>query len=148
MPDEKTQRLILLVDDDPLIIKMYHTKLVNDGFKVNTAFNGEEALIQVKKEKPDLIYLDVMMPKMNGVDTLKALKADPQTSSIPIIILTNLGDKTDDIQKAKDLGAIDYIIKSQISLRQLSERAEQVTTMTPETFSQMPPTTQWDNFFQ
>ena len=148
MAESIGQKIILLVDDDPLIIKMYHTKLTNDGFKVNTAFNGEEALIQVKKEKPDLIYLDVMMPKMNGVEALKALKADPATKDIPVVVLTNLGDKTDDVSKAKDLGALDYMVKSQISLKQLTGKARQITAANSEELLKMPQEAKWDNFFQ
>jgi len=117
---------ILLVDDDPLIIRMYQNKLSKEGYTVKTAFNGEEALIQVMKEKPDLILLDIMMPKMNGVETLKALKGEPKTEMIPVIILTNLGDNPEDVKNAKDLGALDYLVKSEITLRELSERVKRV----------------------
>lgn len=116
------KKIILLVDDDPLIIRMYQNKLKREGYQVRTAFNGGEALLQLRKEKPDLILLDVMMPKMNGVETLRALKEDPKTKKIPVIILTNLGDNPEDIEGAKKLGALDYLVKSEISLRQLSER--------------------------
>lgn len=115
------KKIVLLVDDDALIVRMYQNKLDQDGYKVKTAFNGEEALIQIMKEKPDLILLDVMMPKMNGVETLKALKKESNTRLIPVIILTNLGDNPEDIENAKSLGALDYLIKSQTSLKQLSE---------------------------
>ena len=81
-------------------------------------------MAEVKKNKPGIILLDLMMPKMNGIETLKFLKEDPQTSSIPVIILTNLGDREDDIQKAKDMGALDYLVKSQIDLAALSARAK------------------------
>ena len=117
---------ILLVDDDPLIIRMYQNKLSKEGYTVKTAFNGEEALIQVMKEKPDLILLDIMMPKMNGVETLKALKGEPKTEMIPVIILTNLGDNPEDIKNAKEFGALDYLVKSEITLKELSERVKRV----------------------
>lgn len=128
MNKEKTpsnQKVVLLVDDDPLIIRMYQNKLSNDGYKVNIATNGEEALIEIRKEKPDVILLDVMMPKMNGVETLKELKKDPGTQTIPVIILTNLGDKQEDVEGAKKLGALDYLVKSDISLKALSQRVKQ-----------------------
>ncbi|OGF62279.1 hypothetical protein A2926_04285 [Candidatus Giovannonibacteria bacterium RIFCSPLOWO2_01_FULL_44_40] len=115
---------ILIVDDDPLMARMYENKMQTDGYDVAVASNGEEALLAVRKKKPDLMLLDVMMPKMNGVETLKALKGDAKTKNIPIIILTNLGDNPDDIQKAKDLGALDYLVKSQISLKELSDRVK------------------------
>jgi len=119
-------KIILLVDDDPLIIRMYQKKLSGDGYKVNTAFNGEEGLTSIKKEKPDLILLDVMMPKMNGVEVLKALKKDSESKGIPVIILTNLGDDDKEIQAAKDLGALEYLVKSDISLEELSDRVGKI----------------------
>lgn len=118
------KKTILLVDDDPLIIRMYQNKLTHDGYEVKTSPNGEGALIQVMKEKPDLILLDVMMPKMNGVEVLKALKKEAKTSSIPVIFLTNLGDNPRDIEDAKKLGVFDYLIKSQVSLKNLSEKVK------------------------
>lgn len=121
---EQNKKNILLVDDDPLVVRMYQNKLTKDGYMVNTASNGEEALIQVMKEKPDLILLDIMMPKMNGVETLKRLKAEEKTEMIPVIILTNLGDNPDDIEAAKNLGALDYLVKANITLKQLSERVK------------------------
>lgn len=115
---------LLIVDDDPLIARMYENKMQVDGYDVAVASNGEEALLAVRRKKPDLMLLDVMMPKMNGVETLKALKGDAETKNIPIIILTNLGDNPDDIEKAKSLGALDYLVKSKISLKELSERVK------------------------
>lgn len=116
------KKTIILADDDPLIIRMYQNKLSTDGYRVIMAINGEEAFMAALKERPDLILLDVMMPKMNGVETLKALKAEPKTSKIPVIILTNLGDKEADVENAKKLGALDYLVKSQIELKDLSAR--------------------------
>lgn len=123
---EQNKKNILLVDDDPLVVRMYQNRLSNDGYAVRTASNGEEALIQVMKEKPDLILLDVMMPKMNGVETLKALKVDPNMKDIPVIVLTNLGDNPEDIENAKKLGALDYLVKAETTPKKLSERVEQV----------------------
>jgi len=119
------QKIILLVEDDAMVVRMYQRKLEHDGFKVNLAFNGEEGLAAVKKERPDLILLDVMMPKMNGIDTLKALKADKSTKDIPAIILTNLGDNSEDVEKCKALGAADYLVKANVSLPQLVEKIRQ-----------------------
>lgn len=122
--EPKNGKIVLLVDDDPLIIRMYQNRFELEGYKVNTAFNGDEAVASVIKEKPDVILLDLMMPKMNGVETLKIFKKDSKTSSIPIIILTNLGDKDGDIEAAKKMGALDYIVKSQINLKFLTERVK------------------------
>ena len=117
---------ILIVDDDPLIARMYENKLKTDGYDVSVAFNGEEALAGAIKNPPDLIFLDVMMPKMNGVETLKILKENEKTRKIPVLILTNLGDREEDVENAKKLGALDYLIKSQLSLRELSDRAKAI----------------------
>lgn len=118
------QKTILLVDDDPLIIRMYQNRLTRDGYKILLAFNGEEAIAELKKTKPDLIFLDLMMPRMNGVETLKILKKDALAKKIPVIILTNLGDRQEDIEKAKKMGALDYLVKAKVSLKELSARAE------------------------
>ena len=123
---EEIKKNILLVDDDPLVIRMYQNKLTKDGYAVKTASNGEEALIQVMKEKPDLILLDIMMPKMNGVETLKVLKGEEKTRDIPVIILTNLGDNPEDVEASKKLGALDYLVKANITLKTLSKRVKGV----------------------
>jgi len=117
---------ILLVDDDPLIIRMYQKKLSADGYDISIAFNGEEAMTEIMKIKPSLIFLDVMMPEMNGVEVLKKLKSDPNTENIPVIILTNLGDKPEDVDKAKELGALDYLVKSELKLKELPRRAKEI----------------------
>jgi len=122
---KQNQGNVLLVDDDPLIIRMYQKKLEQDGYAVDIATNGEEALIRVMKQKPDVILLDVMMPKMNGVQTLKKLKEQEETATIPVIILTNLGDREEDVENAKGLGALDYLVKSEIELKELSQRVKQ-----------------------
>lgn len=127
----KTAKKILIVDDDPLISRMYEKKLSNDGYRIETASDGEEGLAKAIRGKPDLILLDVMMPKMNGVETLKALQREPSTKNIPIFILTNLGDREEDIANAKKLGALDYLIKSQISLQELSQRVQTVVEHKP-----------------
>lgn len=123
---ESINKTILLVDDDPLIIRMYEAHFKREGFRVLAASNGEEALVQIAKEKPDLILLDVMMPKMNGVETLKKLKSDDRTSDIPVIMLTNLGDKEEDVEGAKKLGARDYLVKSEVQLQELSAKVKEI----------------------
>jgi len=120
------QKHILIVDDDPLISRMYQKKLSQDGYAVETAENGEAAINSVGKSMPDLILLDVMMPKMNGVETLKAIKSDPRIKDIKVIFLTNLGDKQEDIENAKKLGALEYLVKSQISLKDLSAKVNEI----------------------
>lgn len=125
MAEEKSKK-ILLVDDDPLIIRMYQTKLSKDGYNISLAFNGEEAIIKAKKDKPDLILLDLMMPKMNGIETLEQLKKDSDTKDIPVVILTNLEDKKDDVEKAKKMGALNYWVKAETDLKTLSSKVKEI----------------------
>lgn|SRR4030042_657069 len=104
--------LVLIVEDDPLVSRMYQTVFQFEGFEVELARNGEEGIEKLKKLRPVMVLLDVMMPKMTGIDVLKALKSDPTTKSIPVVVLTNLsGDK--DAEKALELGAVKFIVKSQ-----------------------------------
>lgn len=120
------KKTILLVDDDPLLNRMYQVKLSEDGYNIEIAANGEEALIKARKHKPDLILLDLMMPKMNGIEALKELKKDETTKDIKIIILTNLDDKDGNLEKAKGMGALDYLVKSETDLKVLSEKVKSV----------------------
>jgi len=120
------QNKLLLVEDDPMVVRMYQRKLEKDGFQLILAFNGEEGLAALKKEKPELILLDIMMPKMNGIDMLKTVKADPAFKDIPIVMLTNLGDRPEDVQKCKELGAEDYWVKANIPLKEITERIKKI----------------------
>lgn len=109
MEESKT---ILLVDDDLTLREMYEERLKSEGFTIVQASNGEEALSKAKDIKPNLILLDIMMPKINGFDVLKGLKADSELKDIPVIILTALIQDVDRVQGDK-LGAADYIVKSE-----------------------------------
>lgn len=122
----KKAKKILLIDDDSLLLRMYATKLQADGYVVLEAANGQEGIAIAKKEKPDLILLDLMMPVMNGIETLKILKKDPDVKNIPVIVQTNVGDNKDDIQRTKEMGALDYLIKSETDLKKLSARVRDV----------------------
>lgn len=103
---------ILLVEDDPLMLRMYQRKLLNDGYEVETAVNGEEGLVKIRSFRPDMVLLDIMMPKLNGFQVLERMKADPTTAKIPVIILTNIGGTQEDIEKGLGLGAVAYLVKS------------------------------------
>ena len=116
---------VLLVDDDPLIIRMYEYRLRHDGYKVLLAFDGEKAIIEAKTNSPDIILLDLMMPKMNGVETLKFLKKERDTKDIPVIILTNLGG-SEDVEKSLSLGATTYLVKSDHGVEDVVQKVEQV----------------------
>lgn len=124
--DNVKMKKILVVDDDPLIIRMYEYKLKHDGYDVFLAFDGEKAIIEAKKERPDIILLDLMMPKMNGVETLKFLKKENDTKDIPVIVLTNLGDDPAYIELTKEMGAVGYLVKAETSLKELVNKIEKV----------------------
>jgi DNA-binding response OmpR family regulator len=103
---------VMIVDDDPLMVRMYQKKLTNDGYDVMTAGDGMEALEKLESQKPDLILLDIMMPKLNGLDTLKKIKADSKTKDIPVIMLTNVGASDEDADRGLELGAVAYLVKA------------------------------------
>ena len=103
---------ILIVDDDLTLREIYVERLKIEGFVVDSAKDGEEAIQKAKTNHPNIILLDIMMPKINGLDVLKMLKSDDETKDIPILLLTAL---IQDIDKTKGLssGADDYIVKSE-----------------------------------
>jgi DNA-binding response OmpR family regulator len=103
---------ILIVDDDQLLVRMYQKKLENDGYIVITAEDGVKALEKIAEFIPDLILLDIMMPRLNGLELLKKLKLTEQTKNIPVILLTNVGASEEDSQRGLELGAVAYIVKA------------------------------------
>ncbi|OGH95187.1 MAG: hypothetical protein A2538_03380 [Candidatus Magasanikbacteria bacterium RIFOXYD2_FULL_41_14] len=107
--DEKTQ--VLIVEDDEFLSGIYQKKFEMEGFKTLIATDGEKGWSEAKKKIPDLILLDILLPKLDGFAVLSKLKADPDTKNIPVILLTNLGQK-DDVDKGIEAGAVDYLIKA------------------------------------
>lgn len=105
---------VLIVEDDPFISDVYVLKLESEGFNVETAEDGMKGLEKLKKNKFDVILLDILMPNMDGFKVLEQIKLRPDISKVPVIILTNLSQKKD-IQKGIDLGAVDYIIKTKFT---------------------------------
>jgi len=102
---------ILIVEDDPLMSRVYCTTFKIKGYEVEAAMDGEEGITKTSSFRPDLVLLDVMMPKKNGFEVLNTLKSDPSTRSIPVVMLTNLaGEK--DMETALACGALKYIVKS------------------------------------
>ncbi|MCK4540460.1 response regulator [Candidatus Parcubacteria bacterium] len=115
---------ILLAEDDKFISKAYQDGLGRAGFKVITAYDGNETLKKAREEKPDVVLLDLIMPEKNGFEALEEIKADNDLKNIPIIILSNLGQDSD-IQRGRDLGANDYLIKSNFSIREIIEKIKE-----------------------
>jgi len=117
---------IVLVEDDSFISGMYQTKLTSLGFAVEVIDNGEAAAERFTKDPlPDLILLDVVLPKRDGFEILEALKADNRTSRVPVILLTNLGQKPD-VERGIKLGADDYIIKAHYTPTEVVEKITKV----------------------
>lgn len=111
---------ILIIDDEPPLVLMYREKLELEGFQVISAGGGEAGLEKAKKEKPDMILLDLIMPKMNGLDVLKTLKGDPTTQNIPVLLLTNI-PKDSGGDKGEKLGAAGYLFKAETEPQKLIE---------------------------
>jgi DNA-binding response OmpR family regulator len=126
MPDKKAK--VLIVDDDAFLSGIYATKLELEGFAVVAARDGEEGLTVAARERPDLILLDVLMPKLDGFETLKRLKTDAETVDIPVIMLTNLGQK-EDIEKGMQEGAVDYLIKAHFVPAEAVEKIKKVLNL-------------------
>lgn len=118
---------ILVVEDESSLQKAMIDVLKINGYEAVGANDGEEGLNMAKSEKPDLILLDVIMPKMNGFDVLKALKADAETKPIPVIILTNL-ESSGDIERALSLGAMTYLVKTNYELDDVIKRVRDSLT--------------------
>lgn len=109
MADSKVT--VALIEDDPLIAEMYTTKFTKEGYDLQHAADGAAGIELVKKLKPDIILLDIIMPKMDGFQVLQALREDPAFKNTPVVMLTNLGQE-EDVQKGRALGATDYFIKT------------------------------------
>jgi len=114
---------ILFIEDEEALQKTLGEVLKQEGFEVVSAFDGEAGLNLVKSAKPDLILLDLIMPKMTGFEVLTKLKADEETKNIPVIVLTNL-ESIGDVGKAIEAGATTYLVKAQYSLDEVLEKVK------------------------
>lgn len=115
----------MLVEDEAMLATMYQTKFAMENLPVELASDGEEALAKAKTLKPSLVLLDVILPKLDGFAVLKALKADPATKDIPVVLLTNLGQE-DDVRKGKELGAVDYFVKANHTPADIVKKAKEI----------------------
>ncbi len=119
------QKLVLIAEDDAFLAGIYSSKFQSEGFKVEHAPDGEEALKIAQKSVPDIILLDILMPKMDGFEVLKHLKKDPKTKNIPVILLTNLGQKSD-VEFGLKQGAVDYLIKAHFMPQETVDKVKKV----------------------
>ena len=112
---------ILFIEDESALQKTFGEILRQEGYEMISALDGETGLRLAKSEKPDLILLDLILPKMPGFDVLKKLKEDNETKDIPVIVLTNLED-IKDVDRAIELGATTYLVKAKYSLEEIVEK--------------------------
>ena len=112
---------ILLAEDDRILRRAGEVTLSKNGYAVIVAVDGEDALSKAREHKPDLILLDVIMPKLGGFDVLRSLKNDPDTRNIPVIMLSNLSEESD-VREAIELGARGYLVKSTVVPQQLADK--------------------------
>jgi two-component system alkaline phosphatase synthesis response regulator PhoP len=110
------KKKILIVEDDRSLQAALDEVISQDGFEIASAFDGEEALAKIAEFAPDLILLDIILPKKDGYEVLSEIKKNEKTKNIPVLILTNL-EEVDNVQKALDLGATTFMVKSDFSLK-------------------------------
>jgi CheY-like chemotaxis protein len=120
---------VMVVDDTAVIRETLAKLLRNEGFQTVCAANGKEALAALQSAAPDVILLDIMMPEMDGLECLAALRQQPRWRALPVIIMTALGDEEHQL-KAERLGASDYLVKARLSLNQVLERVRRLIAPT------------------
>lgn len=118
---------ILIVEDDQFLSKMYVKKFEIEGFTVETAYDGEAGIEKAESFMPDIVVMDVMMPKLNGIEALERMKTNPKIKDIPVLILTNLSG-TEDAKTAVQKGAIDFLVKSDFTPAQVVEKIKVILT--------------------
>ena len=102
---------ILIIEDDSFLSEMYSTKLIEEGFETEVASDGKQGFEKIKTINPDLVLLDIVLPKMDGFEILEKIKKDNEFKNVPVVLLTNLGQKNE-VERGMSLGADEYIIKA------------------------------------
>ena len=121
---EKNKYKVVVAEDDKFLSKAFKDKLEREGFVVFVASDGNEALKLIKKEKPNIILLDLVMPVKDGFEVLEEMRLDSSLKKVPVIILSNLGQESD-IQKGKELGAVDYLIKADFTIGSIVKKIKE-----------------------
>lgn len=116
---------ILIIEDDKFLRELIAQKIVKEGYDISEAIDGEEGIKKIKEEKPDMVLLDLILPGIDGFEVLSKMKEDPFLAQIPVIILSNLGQK-DDIEKGLKLGAADYLIKAHFTPGEIIEKIKTI----------------------
>lgn len=112
---------VLVVEDDAFLLKAYTMKLQGSGFDVRTSTNGEEALAALQEFNPDVVLLDLVMPRMDGFVTLERIRQQDAYKNLPVFVISNLGQKNER-QRVMELGATEFLIKSNLSMKELVDK--------------------------
>ena len=122
---DTNRKVVLIVEDEDLVARMYQAGLAHSSFQVQIARDGEDALLSMEQNIPDLVLLDIMMPKVNGMEVLDRMKADPKLKAIPVIMMSNLSGGQDK-ELAMSKGATDYWVKRDIQPREIEKRVTEI----------------------
>ena len=114
-------KVILVIEDDKFLRELITQKLIKEGYEISEAIDGEEGIKKIKEEKPDLVLLDLILPGIDGFEVLSKMKEDLALAQIPVIILSNLGQK-EDVERGLKLGAVDYLIKAHFTPGEIIEK--------------------------
>lgn len=128
MENKTEKKLIALIEDDRILSDIMYRGLMDAGFEVERAFDGEEGLAMVLSKKPALVLLDILLPKIDGLTVAKKLKSNPDTKGIPIIILTVL-EKGESVAEALESGVYEYIVKSNFKVEEIVKRVQEHFTL-------------------
>lgn len=126
MSKSTNKKKLLIIEDESILLELFADKFINEGFKTFQATTAEKGLQIALKEKPDLILLDIILPKMDGISMLRILREDPWGKSVPVIILSNVTDQQK-VSEAMKLSVYDYIIKTNLILNNLAQQVKEVT---------------------
>jgi len=126
MADKQTN--IVLIEDEEMLANMYETKFTNEGFQLRKALDGEAGLKLIEEDKPDLVLLDIIMPKLDGFSVLKKIRENAKTKDLPVILLTNLG-QDEDIKKGQQLGAVGYLVKANLTPAEVVSKVQEYLKM-------------------
>lgn len=112
---------ILIIEDDPFLSSLLKNRLAKEGFEITIARDGEEALKTLSAEAPDLVLLDIILPKKSGFELMTEVRGDPQLEKLPVIIISNLG-QPEDVRRGDELGVIEYFVKAKTSIDDLVQK--------------------------
>jgi len=122
---QTNKKRILLIEDDPFLAEIYVTKFEEVGFEVYVLENGVLGVEKIGEEKPDIVLLDIVMPRIDGFELLRLIKEDPEIKNVPVVILSNLGEQ-ENVEKGLELGAEAYLVKAHFTPTEVVARVKQI----------------------